>query len=180
MGQETSVQVFDKAVTVRLGLPKPTGHLTAAVVLADGTAWPEVFAFDPIARLFERDVEKLDEITKRCRPPSSVALTIVILVADFIFDAVNFLTRLLRSFVGGFVGFGLFGIAFVMFLGILAWMVSLVALLYVLPLLLLSYALRTWHRSVNRPEIERLADAAYSLLAEVPPQASTGNAALPA
>jgi len=170
MGQEAVVQVFNKDVAIRLGLPRPTGHLTAAVVIAD-QAWPEVFEFDPVARLFHRDLAKLDQIIKKCRPASSMVLTVTIFFSDCIlrfFKAVLGLFFAPREAHDGMKVYSsnedyAFGKIFGLLFGLAFFLFTLAMMAYVAPLFILSFLLRAWRKRNARPEIEKLTDAAQEL-----------------
>ncbi len=163
---ERSITIFDGPATLILGLPLVTGHLTMSIVGRNSVAWDRVFTYDPASKIMTTDDEKLSSAVRSYGTGLGRVLSSLMFISDAITGTVKFVTALIRSFAGSFIGFGIEGIAIVLFLVLFAWMISLVALYYVAPLLIFSYALRYLKRKRLGEQEAKIGEAAMALFTE--------------
>lgn len=163
MANEITSDVFGNPVTLRLGTPLVTGHLTMSVIGSKGDAWSQVFTYDLSARVMDTDGAKLVSVVGSYRSTSNAVLGVLITISDVIVGCISGVAGIIKGILGSFVGFGLIGIMFVLMMLVLSLMVSVYAFIFAAPVLAVSYGLRFYKDSQVKSEAEKLQRSAFNL-----------------
>ncbi len=163
MVSEVTSDVFGNPVTLRLGTPLATGHLTMSVLGTNGKAWSQVFAYDQVSMVMETDTDKLMNVVGSHPSKTGFALGILIGISDVVVGVINGIAGFIKGILGSFVGVGLIGIMFVLMMVALSLMVSVYAFVVAAPVLAVSFGLRHYKRNLLKAEGEKLQRAAMGL-----------------
>lgn len=160
------ITIFTTPVELRMSQANSEGVRKIAAVLDDGSAFNPVMTYDDNVQIVSPNSDNALQMIEACRKKTGDALGVLGTISDYCVTIVRFFVNVIKGFLGSFVGFGLFGIVFIIFLMLISLAISIYAFLFVAPFLAFSWFANWSREQAALKELAKLLDAGHQIASE--------------